>query len=228
MIGGARVVAVIPGRGGSKGVPGKNRRLLGGEPLIGWTVRAAKGCERIDHVVVTSDDAGILEAAAGADQHILRPAELAQDATPMLPVVLHALDQCGGADIVVLLQPTSPLRTSAQIDGVLDVLASSGAPGVVSVVQPGKSPYWMYRRDEGGRLVPLLSVEGATRRQDLPAAYALNGAIYAVQVSSLIEEQAFVTSETLGYEMDIITSLDIDTEWDWIMVEAALAHGVGR
>ncbi len=96
------------------------------------------------------------------------------------------------------------------------------------MVQPGKSPYWMYRRGEGGRLVPLLSVEGATRRQDLPAAYALNGAIYAVRVTSLIQEQAFVTPETLGYEMDSITSLDIDTEWDWIMVEAALAHGVGR
>jgi CMP-N,N'-diacetyllegionaminic acid synthase len=227
VIGASRVLAVIPARGGSKGVPGKNRKVLGQLPLIGWTLEAAMGCAALDHVVVTSDDEALLEIAARLApqaQRVLRPAELARDTTPMLPVVQHAIEQAGsGYEVIVLLQPTSPLRTSAQIEEALALMAQRGAPSVVSVVQPGKSPYWMYRRVAGELLEPLLPLEAATRRQDLPPAYALNGAIYGVQIEQLRQEEAFVTARTVGYEMDAFSSLDIDTEWDWVMAEAAVA-----
>ena len=147
MIHGKKVLALIPARGGSKGLPRKNVLLLGGRPLLAWSILAARGSAHVDRIVVSSEDREIIETARewGAEVPFVRPAELARDETSGMDVVLHALDQAGqGFDYVVLVQPTSPLRTPQDIDACLERCLETGAPACVSVCEPAKSPHWMY------------------------------------------------------------------------------------
>ena len=131
-----KVLALITARGGSKGLPRKNVLLAGGKPLIAWTVEAAVSSECIDRVVLTSDDDEIMAAAmaAGCDVPFCRPAHLASDVATSLDVVLHAIDQLPGYEYVVLLQPTSPLRTAADIDAAFELMLETEAPSCVSAV----------------------------------------------------------------------------------------------
>src|SRR5689334_1892292 len=195
MIRGARILAVIPARGGSKGVPRKNVRDVAGRPLIGWTIAAARGSRYIDRVIVSSDDTEIIEVARreGCEVPFVRPGQLARDETPGIDPVLHALKELPGYEYVVLLQPTSPLRTCTDIDGCIERCVASGADGCVSVSEPDKSPYWMYTLAPDAKLKPLLDRAGQThRRQDLPRVYALNGAVYVARCETLLESRAFV------------------------------------
>src|SRR5687767_5058839 len=181
MIGARRVLAVIVARGGSQGLPGKNILPIAGRPLLAWTIDAARAARSIDRTILSSDDEAIIAAARGCGCEVpfRRPAELATDTATAVDVVLHALDNVSEYDVVVLLQPTSPLRTAADIDAACAQLAASGAPSCVSVCMAEQSPYWMYRLNGSRRLEPLLEAPtGATRRQDLPPVYVLNGAIY--------------------------------------------------
>lgn len=226
MIQGKRVLAVITARGGSKGVPRKNVRDLGGKPLIAWTIEAARSSQYLDRIILSSDDAEIIAAAKewGCEVPFTRPAELARDETPGVEPVLHALTALQEQfDYVVLLQPTSPLRTAADIDGCLERCRELGAPACVSVTEPDKSPWWMYTLEENGRMRPLFPGDAAARRQDLPKVYALNGAVYAAERLWLERTRTFVTPETAAYLMPRARSLDIDTELDMVVCGLLLA-----
>lgn len=152
----------------------------------------------------------------------MRPVELATDEAPGIDPVLHAIDQLPQYDALLLLQPTSPLRTSADIEGVLALAERGGAPSVVSLFEPKGHPSWMYMMAEGGALEPLLSAAPAERRQDLPPVYALNGAIYFARADWLREQRSFVGPGTLGHLMPAERSIDIDGPLDWRIAEMLL------
>ena len=214
MIGSRSVLALIPARGGSEGLPGKNILPVAGRTLLAWTVDAARGARCIDRVVLSSDDEAIMSAAraCGCEAPFRRPAELATATATTIDVLLHALDAVPGHDIVVLLQPTSPLRSAADIDAACERLAQSGAPACVSVCLVEQSPYWMYRLGDNQALLPVLEAPtNVTRRQDLPAVYTLNGAIYVAQTDWLRRTRTFLTRETVAYVMPVERSIDIDT-----------------
>ena len=215
MINGKSVLAIIPARGGSKGVPRKNIRDLAGKPLIAWTIEAAKASQYIDRLVLSSDDAEIIGVAQahGCEAPFVRPAELARDETPGIDPILHALQALPGYDYVVLLQPTSPLRTGEDIDGCIARCEEKNAPACVSVTEPDHHPQWMYTLDDRETLQPI-SGQRAVRRQDLPEVYALNGAVYVARTEWLFETRNFLSESTQGYVMPSRRSLDIDTEQD--------------
>lgn len=226
MIGKRRILALIPARGGSKGLPGKNILPVGGRPLIGWTIAAARGSRHVDRVLLSSDDDAIIAAAraCGCDVPFRRPAELSTDTAPMIDVVLHAIDAVPDYEIVVLLQPTSPLRTAADIDAACELLERNGAPACVSVSPVEQSPYWMYRLTDAGRMAPLLEAPQVTRRQDLPEVYTLNGAVYVADASWLRQHRTFVTADTVAHVMPPERSIDIDTAADLEAFQRILAE----
>lgn len=215
MINGKTVLAIIPARGGSKGVPRKNIRNLAGKPLIAWTIEAARASRYIDRLALSSDDPEIIQVARswGCEVPFVRPAELARDDTPGMDPVLHALKELPGYDYVVLLQPTSPLRTEEDIDGCIARCEEKLAPACVSVTEPAHHPQWMFTLGNAEILQPISEQRGV-RRQDLPEVYALNGAVYVARVAWLFEAQNFLGEGTSGYVMPSSRSIDIDTEQD--------------
>ena len=222
MIDGRRVLALIPARGGSKGVPRKNLAPLGGRPLIAWTVAAGLASEHIDRLILSSDDAEIIAAAegAGCEAPFVRPAALAGDAARSVDVIHHAMAWAEAADpkpydYLVLLQPTSPLRIAADVDACIRACHESGAPVAVTVAEPAETPYWTYRRDAEGRLIPLLPLSPQpSRRQDLPEAFQINGAVYVARWDFMRGAESFLVPETRGVEMPLERSIDIDTPLD--------------
>ena len=219
-----KTLALVPARGGSKGIPRKNIRLIAGKPLIAWTIEAALRSGLLDAVVVTTDDPEIAEVArqAGAQVPFLRPAALAQDDTPGIAPVLHALDALPGYGAVLLLQPTSPLRSTADIDACLGLAQDRQAVSVVSVTEPDTHPDWTFRLGADQRLTRLACEASAARRQDLPPVVALNGALYYAQADWLRQGQRLVAPETLAYVMPRARSVDIDTMLDWQLAELLL------
>ncbi|WP_042170034.1 cytidylyltransferase domain-containing protein [Paenibacillus gorillae] len=220
MINDKRVLAIIPARGGSKGVPGKNIRMLNGKPLIAWTIEEANKSKYIDRAIVSSDDDAIIKTALeyGGDVPFKRPEYLAQDGTSGLLPVVHAIEELPGYDYVVLLQPTSPLRDNKDIDACIELCVKSNA-FAVSITEPDKSPYWMFQRGTEEQLVPLIKEANATRRQDLPKVFVLNGAVYVASVEQFIETKTFLTEHTVGYVMPKERSIDIDTVMDFQLCE---------
>lgn len=216
MIGGRSVLAVITARGGSKGLPRKNVTPFRGAPLIAWTIRAAQAAPSIDRLILSSDDAEIIETARslGCEAPFRRSAELASDTAASIDVLLDAADRAPGYDIVVLLQPTSPLRTAEDIEATLAVMTDTGAPGAVSVSEAPCHPYLIFQRDPAGRLSPFVEkpADMGWRRQDLPPAYRINGAVYAADLTWLrVERTLCKAGETAAYEMPVARSIDIDT-----------------
>jgi CMP-N,N'-diacetyllegionaminic acid synthase len=229
MIDGKRVLGLIPARGGSKGLPRKNVLPLAGKPLIAWTIEAARASRYLDRTVLSSDDDEIIRVAEehGCEVPFHRPAHLAADDTPGIEPVLHALEQLEGFDYVVLLQPTSPLRTPTDIDAAIETCVSGQAPSCVSVVKADKPPHWMYRLDEGERLVPVLPEhERVANRQDATSVFVLNGAVYVAKVTVLQKTKRLVTAETVGYVMAPEHSVDIDSRIDLMMAEAVMGGSV--
>jgi len=216
--------ALIPARGGSKGIPRKNIKLIAGKPLIVWTIEAALRSSLLSAVVVSTDDPEIADVArqAGAQVPFLRPAELAQDQTPGLDPVLHALDRLPQYDSVLLLQPTSPLRTAEDIDGCLNFAALKNTPSAVSVAEAVVHPYWIYGLNADQTMTRFVDTAPLARRQDLPAAYALNGAMYFAEANWLRRSGSLVTAETLAYVMSMEHSVDLDTPLDWKFAELLL------
>ena len=225
MILGRSVLGVIPARGGSKGVPRKNIRDVAGRPLLAWTIKAARESTYIDRLIVSSDDPEIIAVAreCGCDAPFVRPARLALDETPGVETVLHALDKLPGFDLVVLLQPTSPLRETADIDACIHACVSSQAPCCIAMTAVAESPYWMYKLDPDGRMHPLLE-RTAARRQDLPKVYVINGALYVAYTSWLKETRTFLSDATISHIMPQARSLDIDTEDDLVLAEHLLSR----
>ncbi|KAB1441295.1 cytidylyltransferase domain-containing protein [Pseudodesulfovibrio senegalensis] len=229
-----KVLGLITARGGSKGVPGKNWKMIAGRPLIAWTVAAARACSCLDRIVVSTDHEEIAEAArnAGAEVPFMRPEELSRDDSPHIDCVLHALDwlereQGYVPDCVCLLQPTSPLRLPEDIDGAVAMaerlMREKGAAAVISVTDCPHHPYLARKQDESGRLLPFMEHDIAyQRRQDLPPALATNGAVYVNSVRSLREDKTFYPAECYGYHMPQERSLEIDTPWEFSLVEAVL------
>lgn len=227
MINNLKVIAIIPARGGSKGVPRKNIRLMAGKPLIAWTIEEGKKSKFIDRLILSSDDLEIIRIAKeyGCDVPFVRPAELAQDDTPGIAPVLHALDLLPGYDIVVLLQPTSPLRTVQDIDQCITLLVNKRSPASVSVCEPGHHPFWMFTLDDQGRMEPFYK-DGQipVKRQDLPAMFTLNGAVYVARVEWLKNTKTFISPETIAYVMPRERSVDIDTELDFVVCEQIMLN----
>lgn len=223
-----RTLGIVPARGGSKGIPRKNLRTLAGRPLLGWTALAAGGAATLDRVVLSSDDEEILAMgrSVGLDTPFVRPAELARDETPGIDPVFHALDTLEAMgdvyDRVVLLQPTSPLRTAAHIDAAVRLAETSGSPSVVSVYPSPKPPQWLFRLGSDQRLARWFDEALPDRRQDAAPAYVLNGAIYVADVAWLRESRSFLTEVTVGYVMPAEASIDIDTPLDMVIAEHQL------
>ena len=218
------VLALIPARGQSKGIPRKNIRDLAGKPLIVWTIEAALAARGIDSVVVTTDDEEIAEIAraAGAEVPFLRPGDLATDGAPGIAPVMHALEMLPDATSLLLLQPTSPLRGTSDIEGLLAMVEATKSESVVSVCAVAEHPAWMFARSMEGRLTPFLESPSAARRQDLEPLYVLNGAMYYAQRDWLMSHRALTGSGTLGYVMPDDRSLDIDTPFDLRLAEILL------
>jgi CMP-N,N'-diacetyllegionaminic acid synthase len=214
-----RCLGVIPARGGSKGLPRKNIRMLAGKPLLAYTAEAALAARRLTRVVLTTDDEEIAEVGRqwGIEVPFLRPAELAEDDTPTLPVVQHAvrwLEQRGDSfDSVCLLQPTNPLRRAEHIDACIELLDSSGADAVVTVlpVPAEHNPHWVYFRNPEG-ILKLSTGESVpvARRQDLPPAFHREGSVYVTRRRVLIEQNSLYGERLVGYPMDPAESVNID------------------
>jgi CMP-N,N'-diacetyllegionaminic acid synthase len=230
MIEGRPVIGLIPARGGSKSIPRKNLVALAGRPLLAFSAEAALGARRLDRVLLSTDDAEIAAVgrALGLETPFVRPAELSGDAAGMLPVMRHALDwlsENGPEPIaIVLLQPTSPLRTARHIDDAVELLLTSGAETVVSVVEvPHQySPASVMTMHADGRLTPFLAGPSILRRQDKPRVFARNGpAILAVQ-SAVLRSGTLYGEATIGYRMSAAESLDIDEPDDLWLVKQYL------
>jgi CMP-N,N'-diacetyllegionaminic acid synthase len=231
MINSKTVLAIIPARGGSKGVPRKNIKPLAGKPLIAWTVEEAKKSKYIDRLVLSSEDEEIIKVAKsyGCEVPFVRPAELAQDETPGIAPVLHALDQLPEYNILILLQPTSPLRTVQDIDRGLEFFERQQAVVCVSVSETTISPYSVFKFAENYVLKRILDKdEMVTRRQDLPIFYVPNGALYIINACYLKEHRSFYTKETLGFSMPMERSRDIDDEVDFAVCEELLVRRFGQ
>ncbi|MHB1407164.1 MAG: acylneuraminate cytidylyltransferase family protein [Desulfitobacteriaceae bacterium] len=233
-----KILGLIPARGGSKGIPRKNIKLLDGKPLLAWTIETAIKAGCLNKLVLSTEDEEIAAVGRkhGCEVPFIRPKELALDDTPGIVPVLHALDwfkkhEGYEPDYVMLLQPTSPFRTSTQIKEVVDLALAPDFEtfdSIVSVVEPHHPPQWMFTSQGDDRLRPLLSDDFAYRRQELPMTYALNGAIYLTRTVVLRREETFLVERTKGYLMDRVTSLDLDTGEDWQIAESYIMSGIIR
>ena len=226
------VLAIVPARGGSKGVPGKNLlELAPGRTLLHYVAEAAKSATRVDKVVLSTDDEEIAKVGrqAGLEVPFMRPRELAADDTPMLPVLRHAIDQviAGGwtPEYVVLLQPTSPLRRGTHIDDALRILMTEGPDSVVTVVEVPKhlAPDYVMKIEDG--VLRSFLPEGArvTRRQDVRPAYYRDGTVYAFRRDTLDRFGNIYGDDCRPLVLEAAESLSIDTPEDWAAAERILA-----
>jgi CMP-N,N'-diacetyllegionaminic acid synthase len=231
-----KVLGVITARGGSKGIPGKNLKLLGGRPLIAYSIDAAQRSGVFDRLVLSTDDPSIADTAraSGCEVPFLRPAELALDSTPHLPVMIHAVawlrDRASyRCDAVMILQPTSPFRTPDDIRNAVRLLESSGADSVVGVcaVPPHFNPMRMLAANDSGVATLFVSGEPVrrrpVRRQDLPNVWAINEAIYLFRTPLLFDaEPSLYGDRTVVYVMPAERGLAIDDTRDWDAAERAI------
>ena len=213
-------LAIIPARGGSKRLPRKNLLDLCGKPLIAWSIEAALKSKYISKVIISSDDEEILNIAKEykAD-FIKRPDELASDTATTFDALKHTLENVGKYDYVVLLQPTSPLRSEKHIDEAIELLKEKNADAIISVCEMEHSPLWSNTLDENLDMSNFLRDEVLNKRsQDLPKYYRLNGAIYICKTDKLLENKGFFLKENIyAYKMNKKHSVDIDEEIDFII-----------
>lgn len=225
-------LALIPARGGSKGVPRKNILPVGGRPLIAWTIEAAKKSGVCTRIIVSTDDPEIAEIAKkeGADVPFMRPADIAKDDTPDYPVFAHAIEwlkknEKWNPDAVLWLRPTSPLRTADDIRAAFDLFNSTGADAVRSITLTEHHPYWMKTLDAQKRLAPVLDgfdEQSHPRRQTLPPAYHLNGLVDIARVSSAVSNGALFGGDVRGYVTPAERSLELDSPKDIAALDSAL------
>ncbi len=230
MFEGKKILAIIPARGGSKRLPGKNLLALDNKPLIAWTIEAALGSQYIDEVIVSTDDLAITEVAREYGAHVpfVRPAELAKDEARSIDVVLHALDFMAQHDrhfdYVVLLQPTSPLRDSGDIDKGIAYMFDRGADSVIGVCEVDHNPIWSNTLSEDRNMETFLPDQyNNARTQDLPVYYRINGAFYMIKTDIVTESSSFFVKKNIyAYVMSQEHSVDIDTELDFILATSLL------
>ncbi len=225
------MIAIVPARGGSKGVPGKNLRRLAGLPLIVHTLRAALACDAIDRVIVSSDDdeiIGVCRGVAGVEVPFRRPAQLATDDAHAVDVYMHTVDCLGvsegtAPEEICVLLPTSPLRLPSDISAAIELYRRRDAHAVVSVSE-AKPAEWLQHMDADGRLHPVVASAGLANRQSYTPVYLPNGSIYVLQVAALRQTRNFFGPHTYGYPMPSERAVDIDTEADFLAAEALMTE----
>ena len=225
-------LGVIPARGGSKGLPGKNLRKLGALSLIGQAVASAREATLLARFIVSTDSPEIAGEAKrhGAEVPFLRPAELATDQAGMLPVLQHAvrwLESSAGVrpDMIVTLQPTSPFRTGVEIDATITKVIDTGSDSAQTLSEASYHPYFMKTLD-GDRTVALFpDGHKYVRRQDAPPVYQPSGAVYVTRYATLMEQGHILGDDNRGVIMGFEPSVNIDTEWDFLLAELLLREG---
>lgn len=226
-----KILGIIPARGGSKGIPGKNIRLLGGKPLLQYALEAARSSRQVDRLILTTDSLDIASVARnlGVEVPFIRPAELARDDTPMLPVLEHALQfvEAEGwqPDIILLLQPTAPLRRAEHIRQAVKLLVESQCDSVVSVVEVPRHyvPDFVLRLEDG-RLKPFLDAPLVARRQDARPAYSRDGTIYAFWREVLAEKHGIYGDDCRPLIIPGDQSCNLDTMDDWLEAEKRISR----
>jgi len=224
MIGSKKVIAIVPARGGSKRLPGKNLLPVAGRPMIAWTIAVARESKYVDLLIVSTDEPAIADVARqyGADVPFLRPAHLAADDTTSVDTVMHALDSVGGDfEIAIMLQPTSPLRLREDIDGAIEAFVGSAASAGVSVYRPAKPIAWSMTVNSAGQLTPIFGPEGpaGTAPQDV---YFPNGATFVVDIASFRHQKTFYPRDAIPFVMPASRSIDVDTEDDLALADHLL------
>ncbi|MCE2510427.1 MAG: acylneuraminate cytidylyltransferase family protein [Alphaproteobacteria bacterium] len=223
MIGKKRLLGLIVGRGGSKGLPQKNVLPLLGVPVVAWTVREALKSRYLDRVVISSDDDEIIAAAtaAGAEAPFQRPPELARDDVTLAPVILHALNALDEPyEYAVLLQASSPLRTAEDIDAGIEKVHASGAPSCLSVHETTAPPFQTFTFDGKEHLKAVIGdTFQELRRQEMPTTYQLNGAVCVLNAEWFRANQRFWSPETVGSVMPFERAIDIDTQTDYELAQ---------
>ncbi|MCQ9206946.1 MAG: acylneuraminate cytidylyltransferase family protein [Omnitrophica bacterium] len=222
-----KIVALIPARRGSKGVPGKNVRLFAGKPLIAWTIEHALRVPQIERLICSTDDSNIAQIARsyGCEVPFMRSKSLAKDDVPGIEVALHAIDfiktkEQKPCDTIVYLQCTSPCRTSESIACAIKMYMQSHVKNLISVCEAEHSPYLMLRMNPEGRLEKIMKNDlPLTQRQDLPKAYRPNGAIYISDAETIMRTRSFYEPEPLAFVMEKRQSVDIDDEFDFELAE---------
>lgn len=221
------IVGIIPARGGSKSLPRKNIKLLAGKPLIAYTIEAALQSKKLNRVIVSTDDEEIADISRkyGAEV-IMRPQDLAEDASPTEPAIKHVVSvlESDGykPDIIVTLQPTSPFRTSNQIDDALDGIFFDDVDSIIGLKEVKEHPYKM-KKIENNHVVPFLKIKlQSNRRQDMPQLYKENGAIYVTKYDFLMNRDKIIGGNVKPFLMSDETSIDIDTHLDFKIAECLL------
>ena len=223
MIGDKQLLAIVPARGGSKRLPGKNIMDLAGKPLIAWTIEAALNSQYIDRVIVSTDDEEIASIGkrCGADVPFLRPQNLAVDDASSIDTVINVLEEIESIDkyyeYVVLLQPTSPLRTSKHIDNAVELMQRSESYSIISMCEAEHPPQWSGTLSDDHNLCEFLDYSIINRRsQELDKYYRVNGAIYLCDSDKIMQEKTFFTSgKCKAFIMEQEMSVDIDTKMDF-------------
>lgn len=230
-----RVLGIIPARGGSKGIPGKNTKLLGGMPLIAYSIAAARTARCLTRTIVSTDSEEIAAVAVahGGDVPFRRPGQLANDTAPMWDVIQHALgvmDQQAGEiyHAVVLLDPTNPFRTGAEIDAAISqLLADETCDGVVGVTEPEANPIWHSVVEREGYLEDLVpGASGYTRRQDVPPAYTITGALYAWRRRTIIADRNWRYGRLRKQIVSDVPFVPLDSPEQFAALDALLRAGV--
>lgn len=227
-----RILAFIPARGGSKGVKNKNIRIINDKPLIGYTIDAAKRASIFEDIIVSTDSQEISDVAEeyGAYIPFLRPKELATDNSATIDVIKHLIQTMKEVynkeyDIIIVLQPTSPLRTEQHIKDAYNRFKDKQATYLVSVCECEHSPLWTNTLNFEGRMDDFLREDVKNKnRQDLPVYYRLNGALYIGKVESVIKNRGFMGENCYSYIMDNNSSVDIDSELDLKIAEVLIAN----
>jgi N-acylneuraminate cytidylyltransferase/CMP-N,N'-diacetyllegionaminic acid synthase len=226
----ARVLAIIPAREGSKGLPGKNIRLMCGKPLLVWSIESALQCSLIDDIVVSTDSPKYAEIAKqyGALVPYLRSKALSTDKASSVDVILDACEQMKkigkNYTVIVLLEPTSPIRRKEDLYKGIDIVCSGDSSAVVSVARCKSShPAFLYRKNEGDKLMPYLNEDPTNiRRQDIDELFYLDGSFYVSTVSELKSRKTFYHNETKGIEVSEAGAWEIDSEIDFLVVESIM------
>ena len=223
-----KILVLITARGGSKRLPGKNIRILGGKPLIKWSIEVAKDIPEVCDILVSTDDPKISAVCKEAGAYVpwLRPAMLATDNANSVDVALHALDwyeaEKGEVDGLLLLQPTSPFRSHNTVLRGIKLFCEQHPPSVIGVSPAASHPMWCFKIKNS--IMSSFIEEGLNlRSQELPPAYVINGAFYLISPSELRQHRSFYNNTTMPLMMDKFEeSIDIDTEWDWRIAEAVI------
>lgn len=220
MLQGNKVLAVIPARGHSRKVAGKHLRKVAGRSLLAWTIHVAQKSRYIDQLILSSDDLLIIQEAKnhGCDVPFLRPKHLAQATTPLINAICHAIEMTPGYDYIVILPPSSPLRTTEDIDSAIFTCINNHAKACISLTEPTYGECNGYTLAANSVLTPTIPGQFSLPNHQDEACYVPNGAIAVAEIPWLLKEQTFVTDETLGYVMPRERSIDVDSEFDlWLV-----------